>query len=61
MRVWRDNKKVRQVLDTVRKKAMSDENIMPVIIDAVKAYATVGEISDALRDVFGDYREKNII
>ena len=30
---------------------------MPVLIDAVKAYATVGEISDALRDVFGTYQE----
>jgi methylmalonyl-CoA mutase N-terminal domain/subunit len=34
---------------------------MPVILDAVKAYATVGEISDALRRVFGEYRESVVI
>ena len=57
----RDNGKVSQVLDKVRKVAKSDENIMPALIEAVKAYATVGEISDALRDVFGEYREPSII
>ena len=57
----RDNEKVSQVLDKVRKVAGSDENIMPVMIEAVKAYATVGEISDALRDVFGEYRETDIL
>ncbi|MDP2916346.1 MAG: methylmalonyl-CoA mutase family protein, partial [Dehalococcoidia bacterium] len=56
----RDNTKVKQVLDAVRKIARTDENIMPVLIEAVKAYATVGEISDALRDVFGEYREPSI-
>jgi methylmalonyl-CoA mutase N-terminal domain/subunit len=49
------------MLDRVRSVAKSDENIMPVMIDAVKAYATVGEISDALREVFGEYREPNIL
>jgi len=48
------------VLDRVRNVARSDENIMPVLIEAVKAYATVGKISDALRDVFGEYREPSI-
>jgi methylmalonyl-CoA mutase N-terminal domain/subunit len=33
---------------------------MPVVIEAVKAYGTVGEISDALRKAFGEYREPNI-
>jgi methylmalonyl-CoA mutase N-terminal domain/subunit len=41
--------------------ARSDENIMPVLIEAVKAYATVGEISDVFRDVFGEYRVPNIL
>ncbi len=54
----RDGEKVNRVLDEVRQVAKSDENIMPVLIDAVKAYATVGEITDALRDVFGEYREQ---
>jgi len=57
----RDNHKVSEVLDRVRRTASSDENIMPVLIEAVKAYATVGEISDALRDVFGEYREPSIL
>jgi len=57
----RDNERVRQVLDKVRQVAQSDENVMPVLIEAVKAYATVGEISDAFRDVFGEYREPSII
>jgi methylmalonyl-CoA mutase N-terminal domain/subunit len=34
---------------------------MPALITAVKAYATLGEISDALRDVFGEYREPSLI
>jgi methylmalonyl-CoA mutase N-terminal domain/subunit len=57
----RDNQKVGEVLDRVRDTARSDGNIMPALIDAVKAYATVGEISDALRDVFGEYRETSIL
>jgi len=56
----RDNEKVNRVLDKVCKVADSDENIMPVLIEAVKVYATVGEITDALRDVFGEYREPSI-
>ena len=61
LKAERDNDKVKQLLDEVRRVADSDENIMPVLIEAVKAYATVGEISDALRDVFGEYREPSIL
>ena len=61
LRQERDNQKVSEVLDRVRSAASSDENIMPVVIEAVRAYATVGEISDALRDVFGEYREPSIL
>jgi len=61
LRSERDNGKVGQTLDRVRTVARSSENIMPVIIDAVKSYATVGEISDALRQVFGEYREPSIL
>jgi len=57
----RNNQRVSQMLDGVRSVAKSDENIMPAMIDAVKAYATVGEISDALREAFGEYREPNIL
>ena len=56
----RDNKKVREILDRVFSVARSDENVMPVMIEAVTAYGTVGEISDALRKAFGEYREPNI-
>ncbi len=61
LRAERDNQEVGRLLDEVRRVADSDENIMPVLIEAVKAYATVGEISDALRDVFGEYREPSIL
>jgi methylmalonyl-CoA mutase N-terminal domain/subunit len=57
----RGNQRVSQVLGRVRSVAKSDENIMPVMIGAVKAYATVGEISDALREAFGEYREPSIL
>jgi len=56
----RDNARVNHVLNEVHRIAKSDENIMPVLVEAVKVYATVGEITDALRDVFGEYREANI-
>ena len=57
----RDNQRVSEMLNRVRDVARGSENIMPVLIEAVKAYATVGEISDTLRDVFGEYREPNIL
>ncbi|MGB2876929.1 MAG: methylmalonyl-CoA mutase family protein, partial [Dehalococcoidales bacterium] len=61
LRSRRDSDKVRQVLDRVRQVASSEENIMPVLIEAVKAYATVGEVSDVLRDVFGEYKEPSVL
>jgi methylmalonyl-CoA mutase N-terminal domain/subunit len=48
---------VASALASVREAAASDANLMPPILAAVKARATVGEISDALRDVFGEYEE----
>jgi methylmalonyl-CoA mutase N-terminal domain/subunit len=45
----------------LKEVAKTSENIMYPIIDAVRNYATVGEISDALREVFGEYRERTII
>lgn len=61
LKLNRDSLKVSQTLDTVRETAASKRNIMPALLDAVRAYATVGEISDALRDVFGEYRETTIL
>ncbi|MDP7421187.1 MAG: methylmalonyl-CoA mutase family protein [bacterium] len=57
VRAERDNAMVKEKLDILRKKASGDENLMPYIIEAVKAYATVGEIADVFREVFGEFRE----
>jgi len=56
LRVSRDNSRVKKTLQKMREVAESDENILPVTIDAVKSYATIGEICDVLRDVFGEYK-----
>jgi methylmalonyl-CoA mutase N-terminal domain/subunit len=48
-------------LDALRDAARTTENLMPRIIDAVRAYATVGEMCDALRDVWGEYEEVPVI
>ena len=60
LRETRDSEKAKSALERVRQVAASDENLMPAFIEAVRAYATVGEISDALRDVFGEYQETGI-
>jgi len=57
----RDNQRVDDTLSKVRDVARKGENVMPVLIEAVKAYATVGEISDVFREVFGEYREPSIL
>ncbi len=51
----RDNLKVQETLKQIEKIANSGENLMPAILDAVKAYATLGEICGVLREVFGEY------
>lgn len=48
-------------MDRLRKAAEGTENTMPAILDAVKARATLGEIAGLLREIFGEYREQNII
>ncbi|HXG59268.1 MAG TPA: methylmalonyl-CoA mutase family protein [Thermoanaerobaculia bacterium] len=54
----RDGAKVKQTLEALRNGARDEKvNTMPLILDCVRAYASVGEISDALRDVFGTYQE----
>jgi methylmalonyl-CoA mutase N-terminal domain/subunit len=58
VRQTRDNGAVRDSLQRLRNAAADPQaNTMPYIIECVKAYATVGEVSDALRDVFGTYQE----
>jgi methylmalonyl-CoA mutase N-terminal domain/subunit len=61
LRARRDAAKVRVALAEVQRRAASSENLMPAILVAVEACATVGEISDALRRVFGEYRESVIV
>ncbi len=56
VRMKRDNNRVKQSLDKLRDVANSEENLMPYIIDAVKEYASIGEISQVLREIFGDYK-----
>ena len=57
LRIRRDNALVRRSLDALKHAAENSENTMPLILDAVRAYATLGEICDALREVFGAYQE----
>ncbi len=52
----RDNKAVEQSLKRLKQAAGSKENLMPYIYDAVKTYASIGEISGTLKEVFGEYR-----
>ena len=51
---------MRQALDTLHAAAQRDANLMPAILDCVLAYATLGEICDTLRDVFGDAAEDRL-
>jgi len=60
VRKERDNKKFQEKMDKLRKAAEGSENLMPYIIDAVKAYGTLGEITGVLREVFGTYEEPPI-
>jgi len=57
LRKRRDNDRVCRALDALRRAAAGTENTMPFLLDAVRAYATLGEICDALRSVFGTYQE----
>jgi len=57
----RDNGRVTGILGELRKAAEGNDNLMPIILDAVKAYATLGEICDALREVFGEYQPVSTI
>lgn len=61
LRKTRDNDKVQRTLDGVREIARGKGNLMYPILEAVKAYATLGEICNAMRDVFGEYREPEIV
>ncbi len=57
----RDDGRVQQALQGMKTAAAGTENLMPRILDAVRAYATLGEMCDALREVWGEYEETPII
>jgi methylmalonyl-CoA mutase N-terminal domain/subunit len=61
LRAWRDAGPWKSALAGVEDAARSGGNVMPRILAAVEAYATVGEISDAMRRVFGEYKEAVVI
>jgi methylmalonyl-CoA mutase N-terminal domain/subunit len=54
----RNNTKVKETLADLKRAAHGTENLVPPILEAVRVYATLGEISDTLREVFGEYRER---
>ncbi|MBS4006989.1 MAG: methylmalonyl-CoA mutase family protein [Clostridium sp.] len=57
----RDQRQVADALRNLRKVAQTSQNIMPALIAAVKVYATLGEICDILREVFGEYRQQVLL
>jgi methylmalonyl-CoA mutase N-terminal domain/subunit len=61
LRKTRDNERVRHALDTLRQTARGTGNTMYPLLDCVRAYATVGEMCDALREVWGEYEEVPLI
>ncbi len=61
VRLKRDEGQVTQSLEVLRDAAKNDTNLMPPIIEAVKVYATLGEICGVLREVFGEYKAPDIL
>jgi methylmalonyl-CoA mutase N-terminal domain/subunit len=57
----RDNEAVASALARLEDAARGDDNLMPAILEAVKTYATLGEVSDAMRRVFGEYRALTVV
>ena len=61
LRDGRDASAVSAALDAIQQAAATDDNLVPLMLDAVKQSATLGEISDALRQVWGEYRERIVV
>ena len=59
--VTRNSANVESKLEKIRKAAEKGENVFPYVLDAVKAYATLGEVCGVLREVYGEWREIIII
>jgi methylmalonyl-CoA mutase N-terminal domain/subunit len=60
VRKSRDNKRVKDSLKNLEKASKNKENVMPYLVECCKAYATVGEMANVFREVFGEYVEPNI-
>ena len=61
LRAKRDSPKAKAALAELERRARTTENLLPAILAAVETHTTVGEISDALRRVYGEYRESVVI
>jgi methylmalonyl-CoA mutase N-terminal domain/subunit len=61
LRAKRDSGRAKSALAELQRRAATTENLLPAILAAVEAYATIGEISDTLRRVFGEYQESVVI
>ena len=61
LRATRDSAKVEETLSALKNACGTNENVMPYLMDAVKAYATLGEICNVMRDVFGEYNQSVIL
>jgi methylmalonyl-CoA mutase N-terminal domain/subunit len=61
LRAERDEKAWKKALDRLAEVSNTDENVMPQVIEAVKARATVGEICDVWRNIWGEYRPKEFV
>ena len=61
LRAKRDSQAVTQALNRLRQDARGDKNLMPPILDAVRAYATLGEMCGVLKEVFGTYEESSAV
>ena len=61
VKLERDNEAVAAALVRLEDAARGDDNLMPAILEAVKTYATLGEVSDAMRKVFGEYRALTVV
>lgn len=60
-RAQRNEQEVKQKLDALKTASEGDANLMPFILDAVKSYASIGEICNVMREVFGEYKEHVVI
>jgi methylmalonyl-CoA mutase N-terminal domain/subunit len=61
LRKERDNSKVESSLEALRQAAQGEDNLMPFILEAVRSYATLGEVCGVLREVFGEYQQSVIL